>query len=88
MENNIREKVIECMRNIGIYMEEEDDFELQDYIDDSVSFITFIVELEQQFAIEIPDSYLTMDSMSTLSDICNFIKAVLDEKVSIQEQGS
>ena len=88
MENNIREKVIECMRNIGIYMDEEDDFELQDYIDDSVSFITFIVELEQQFAIEIPDSYLTMDSMSTLSDICNFIKAVLDEKVSIQEQGS
>lgn len=75
----IQNGIIECMKNIGIFVDEAGDFEIQEYIDDSITFLTFIIELEQMFGIEIPDSYLTMNELNTLSDVRDLINITLSK---------
>lgn len=75
----IQNGIIECMKNIGIFVDEAGDFKIQEYIDDSITFLTFIIELEQKFGIEIPDSYLTMNELNTLSDVRDLINITLSK---------
>lgn len=77
---NIKEKIIECMNNMGIVNFEDDaNFKLDDYIVDSVMFVSFIIELEQMFNIEIPDEYLVVDSLQTFDDLYIMIETVLNK---------
>lgn len=67
-------EIIKCMHNLGIIVDDENDnFMLENYIEDSIAYISFIVELEQTFNIEIPDEYLVAGAMTTLADVCNMI---------------
>ena len=50
------------------------DLDLRDYIFDSIQFISFIVEIEKIFYIEIPDEYLLYDSISSLYSFAKIIK--------------
>lgn len=69
------EKIIGCMENLGMYVEADDkNIILQDYIADSLMYISFIVELEQQFNIEISDEYLVPDKLKTIDDVVEMIK--------------
>jgi len=45
---------------------------------DSLAFIKIVVEIEDQFQIEIPDEYLLMTEMCTISKIVN----VIQDKIS------
>jgi acyl carrier protein len=72
----IQNGIIECMKNIGIFVDEAGNFEIQEYINDSITFLTFIVELEQKFGIEIPDNYLTMNELNTLADVSELISVL------------
>lgn len=72
----MRSRIIACLQRLGFIVDErEENFELQEYLEDSVSFISFIVELESEFDIEIPDEYLMPDSMKTYKDVCAAIEA-------------
>lgn len=73
--------VEECLRNIGIFAEEG--FytkEVSEYIEDSLSLIIFIVELEQYFNIEITDDDLSIDSLNSFPEIIDIITKLVDEK--------
>lgn len=76
-----KERILMCLNNIGIYVDSLDnEFNIQDYILDSITFITFIVELENMFDIEIPDMYLVPDEFKTIDDVCRVIKHLKDKK--------
>jgi acyl carrier protein len=75
----IQSGIIECLKNIGIFVDDADNFELPEYIDDSVSFLTFIVELERKFEVEIPDNYLSMKELNTLSDVYDLVNMIMGE---------
>lgn len=68
--------IIKILDGIGIYTNSDVDIytKLVDLINDSMQFITFIVELEQFFDVEIPDLYLQPDALITLGDVCDLIR--------------
>ena len=70
--------IITVLSDMGIMVPETDDVNLQEYIDDSLQFISFIVEIEGRFNIEIPDDLLTIDAIDSL----NGFVSMLDEIVS------
>lgn len=65
-------KIIDIMKEIGVYVtvEQEDghykDVDLTEFILDSFQFINFIVEVESQFGISLPDQYLVVGGFSSL----------------------
>ena len=73
----IRKELFTCLSNLGIYInEKEENILLSDYIADSVSFIAFIVEVEQAFQIEVPDEYLNAERLTTLEDVINMVEQI------------
>ncbi|MHC1748511.1 MAG: phosphopantetheine-binding protein [Cellulosilyticaceae bacterium] len=71
----IKNEIIKCFNNLGIIVEDENEnFYIKDYIEDSLAFISFIIEIEQKFNIEISDEYLLADAMSTIDDVINMVK--------------
>lgn len=72
--DDITERILNCLLELGIVFErEENNFELTDYIEDSLTFISFVSELENEFDIEIPDEYLLQGVLGTLNDLKNII---------------
>lgn len=71
----MKNKIIECMNNIGVFVEENlnDNCQLSELIQDSLTFITLIVELENTFYIEIPDNYLNYESLQTVDDVVQLV---------------
>lgn len=68
------EKLRECFERIGIIVDDLDEVtELMDIIEESVTFITFIVELEDVFEIEIPDEYLLPGKLVLIEDVLQMI---------------
>ena len=45
---NIRDKVITALETVGYVLPQEEDFDIRDYIFDSINFVAFILELEEQ----------------------------------------
>lgn len=48
---------------------------------DSITFIRIIVALEEEFRIEIPDEYLLMTEMNTISKMADVLSAEINTKV-------
>ena len=72
--DDITERILNCLLELGIdFEQEENNFELTDYIEDSLTFISFVSELENEFDIEIPDEYLLQGVLGTLNDLKNII---------------
>lgn len=68
------DKLRECFERIGIIVDDLDEVtELMDIIEESVTFITFIVELEDVFEIEIPDEYLLPGKLVLIEDVLQMI---------------
>ena len=44
----------------------------------SLSFIQLIIDLEQTFNIVIPDDYLLMENLSTVSQVCDMVSILLE----------
>ena len=65
----MRKKILQCLEEIGCIVDEETE-DLSEIIVDSVMYISFIVEIEELFCIEIPDEYLAQDNLMSVSDIC------------------
>lgn len=68
------ENILECFNNIGVLIDSDmDNFLIKDYIEDSLTYVAMIVEFEQKFDFEIPDSYLNNNSLKTYLDIKNMV---------------
>lgn len=74
-------KLIECMDNIGIFIDPEDesDVQLENYIQDSIHFIMFVVEIENQFNIEIPDDYLIFSNFDSIYKIYDLLEILISK---------
>ncbi len=77
---NIRSRVIECMERVGLLIDtEEKDVNVNDYGVDSISFVSLIVEVEQEFGIEIPDGYLYADILQSLNGFIHLIEQLIEQ---------
>lgn len=53
-----KEDVLEILHDIGIYVEQiEMDYTIGDLIEDSLSFISFFIELESKYNIEFNENF-------------------------------
>ena len=77
--DEIELKIIEALNNVGILFDatELETLSFEEVIPDSLSFISFIVELEQIFNIEIPDEFLMPERISSFVSIRDMIKGLL-----------
>ena len=76
----IRHIIINCLDTIGVFIDEDDnvDLDLREYIEDSMQFLLFMVELEKKLNIKIPDDFLLFDKVSSLNAYCEMISACLE----------
>lgn len=78
----IKEKVIRTLEIVGVAIDEsEEDVCLLDYDISSLTFIAFVVELEKEFSIKIPDEYFNMDLLVSLIGICNMLDVLINEDI-------
>lgn len=81
-----QEKIIKILEDMGILVikNQEEDINLQDYITDSLQFITFIIELEKAFDIEMPDELLLYENIRSLDGLTSLIEEILNNAKSKQ----
>ena len=77
--STIRNNLLKCMEYVGIYIETVDDNDilLENYIEDSVQFITLIVKIEEVFDIEIPDELLVISNFETIDKTCEMLGSIV-----------
>lgn len=83
---DIREKLINCLDSTGILIDDVNgaDFDLREYIIDSLQFITSIVAIENEFGIEFPSELLIYDNLTSVNSFCEVIKNLIEQK---EQQG-
>ena len=82
---DIRSKAIDTLEKIGALIPDidpviDEDINIQDYIFDSLQFITFIVELERMLEIEIPDELLNYENLVYLNAFCIGLESAYNEQ--------
>lgn len=78
---NVREKIIDVLETNGIYFDQENDdsdADMREYITDSIQFMSFIVDIEKEFAIEFPDEALVYDNLASLNGFMTLTQSILD----------
>ncbi len=80
-ESLIYEKAIRnIMLRIGLFFDDVSiDDDIQYVFTNSLTFITFIIELEQEFNIEIPDDYLIPERLGSLRQLDNILVELLPQ---------
>lgn len=68
MHEILAELGIECTQT------EDEDLNLQEFIEDSFSFINFIVSIEEKFNVEIPDEYLSYETIQSMNGLLELIE--------------
>ena len=76
--------IVLILSDMGILLPEIEDVNLKDYIADSLQFISFIAEIENRFNIEIPDSMLTVDVLSSLNGLVSLLDELIVSNTSVQ----
>lgn len=80
-EAEIKKVVIDELENLGVIIDDsENDVDLLSMNIDSITFISFIVVLEERFKIQFPDEYLTMEVMNSLNGFSNLLCTFLSSK--------
>ena len=72
--NYVLNKVIDCLNKVGVELESNINISeviLADYLLDSLSFVSFILMVEDEFNIEVPDALLMRNSELTLESFCS-----------------
>ena len=83
MKKEIRERLINTLQNVDIFIDDDfndDDIDIRNYITSSIQFISFIVEIERDFNIEIPDEMLVIDNFSSLNELTEKISNLIKRK--------
>ena len=70
--------IIKALENVFIYVDIEDcaDIELNEYIINSIQFMSFIVELENELNIEFPPELLLIENFSDINKIVEIIMEI------------
>lgn len=79
----IKEQLIACLNNMGIEIDaNEKDVDLRGYFEDSLMFISAIVEFENFLGIEIPDELLLYDKFSSLNSFSIELQEVIEQNTT------
>lgn len=80
--DNIKEEVVKILENNGVVVEMEDDGDaiLDIVAIDSITFISFIVDIENTFGIAIPDELLSLMIIQSLNGFVCVLSELLIEK--------
>lgn len=81
--NDVTKKLIETLEEVGIVIDLSscsEDFDLREYIEDSLVFISTIVHIEESFDIEIPDELLSYDALVSFHAFVNTITELVEQK--------
>ena len=77
-EAEVKYIIIEELENLGIIIDEtEEDIDLLSMEIDSITFISFIVALEERFKIQFSDEYLAIEIMNSLNGFTKLIYNLL-----------
>jgi acyl carrier protein len=91
MEVKVCEKLLEILEESGLYVEQKsagEDIDLREYIVDSVQFMSFIVEIEAQLNIEIPDEILVYDNLASLNGFASILQSIADGTYIPRDRGN
>lgn len=78
----VREKLFEILNDMGIICDTEkieEDIDLREYIEDSIVFIGFIVEIEAKFNLELDDSVLLYDNLQSLNGFVKMLEGYIND---------
>ena len=65
----ILSRLYNCLTNIGIFINPDENILLSDFIEDSLMFVSMIIEIEQEFDIEVSDDYFAPNRLTSLKDL-------------------
>ncbi len=76
---DIRREIINCLENVGILIDPSlEDVNINDYDVDSITFISFIVDIEKVFNIEIPDGLLYKQVLQSLNGFVSLVEELIE----------
>lgn len=81
MNENIKNRVLNALQNVDIFIDgdlNDEDIDIRNYITSSIQFISFIVEIEKEFEIEIPDEMLVIDNFGSLNTLTEKISNIIN----------
>ncbi|MBE6052536.1 MAG: acyl carrier protein [Clostridium sartagoforme] len=76
----VEERVLKSFERIGILIDDAS-LDIMEYIGDSLSFISSVMELEDEFQIRFPNDMLNYEVLGTVENLVNIIKTLLEENV-------
>lgn len=80
-ELQIKQAIIEELENLSIVLDNTDeDVDLLTLGIDSLTFVSFIVALEDRFQVMFPDSFLTMEVLSSLNGFTSLLEDLLSKQ--------
>ncbi|MDR2177562.1 MAG: acyl carrier protein [Treponema sp.] len=89
METTVREKLLGILEESGLFIDQkspEGDLDLREYIVDSVQFMSFVVEIENQFDIEIPDEVLAYDNLASLNGFITIVESIWNGSFTAKDE--
>jgi len=75
----MRDKIFNALEGLGINFSEsektsEQDFDLREYINDSIELIMFAVTLEESIGFELTEEIFIEDNLKSLNALANLLK--------------
>jgi acyl carrier protein len=81
-----KDRVLKCLENVGLLIDSESEEQLIEIVDDSILFISFVVELEEEFGVEIPDELLTMECFRNTHELCILLENLVGGLVNSERR--
>lgn len=69
-----RNRIIKCMQEVGIMDSKKNIIDKS-----SISFIALFVELENEFKVQIPEHFLTIDTLNSLDFLVKLINSLKEK---------
>lgn len=67
-------RLANCLTGCGFHIElDGNDIDLRDFIADSMTFLTVIIAIENEFNVELPVELLNFDNLSSMNAFASFI---------------
>ena len=84
-QNTIKLKIADILRNdFGFSIDNTEDLSNIDIVENvlftSISFVSFIIELETEFEILIPDNFFAPDNFKKIENIVDMVYRLIQEK--------
>lgn len=81
MDYKMVHNIVDVLENMGfvVFDKNDEDFDIRDYIIDSIQFMQFIVSLEEEIGIELPDDFLLYEILSSAQGLSNAIVSHMNE---------